>query len=106
MIDMALSDSDSDDHSDSCSDSDVASDVQPPQALLSNPDPSHKLLINRYDSLDDLLNDLYEYSAAANVADYTRHTVSQGRQPYYHTLIRLNAINPAESIVIGRRKTG
>ena len=65
---MALSDSDSDARSDlrsDSSDSDVASDAQPPRVLLSNPNPSYKLSTNRYNSLDDLLDDLHKYGAAA-----------------------------------------
>ena len=54
---MALSDLDSDN-------SNVArSAVQELPAPLSNPDTSHKLTSGEYDSLDDLLDNLYDYGA-------------------------------------------
>ena len=67
---MALSDLDSDDSDGARSVMSAASDSQALPSPLSNPDVSYKLTNGKYDSLDDLLDDLYDYAAKAGFAVY------------------------------------
>ena len=66
---MVLSDLDSDD-SDGAHIVISATNSQALPPPLSNPNASHKLTSGKYDSLDDLLNDLYNHAAKAGFAVY------------------------------------
>ena len=49
------------------SDSDRESDIQP--SPLANPPATHKLNTHKYDSYDDLIDDLHDYAAQAGFSE-------------------------------------